>query len=117
MVFAFDTLGYSKRLRDGGVPNNQAETHAEAARDFIMTELAIKADVQAVKTDVLAVRAELGMVKSDLRSDMAALKTELMTVIETVALRQTIRLGSIVIAGAGVIVACIGVLAFFLRLR
>ncbi len=32
MVFAFDTLGFSKRLRDRGVPQEQAEAHAEAAR-------------------------------------------------------------------------------------
>ena len=39
MVWAFDTLGYAKRLRDGGVPNPQAESHAEAAREFINTVL------------------------------------------------------------------------------
>jgi hypothetical protein len=33
VVYAFDTLGYAKRLRDGGVPNPQAEAHAEAARE------------------------------------------------------------------------------------
>src|ERR1700684_1957397 len=34
MVFALDTLGYAKHLRDHGVPSDQAEAHAEAARDF-----------------------------------------------------------------------------------
>jgi hypothetical protein len=45
--FALDTLGYAKRLRDHRVPNNQAEAHAEAARDFIMTELVTKLDLEA----------------------------------------------------------------------
>jgi hypothetical protein len=40
MAFAFDTLGYAKQLRDAGVPPDQAEAHAEAARQFIMAELA-----------------------------------------------------------------------------
>lgn len=47
MVFALDTLGYAKHLRDHGVPNDQAEAHAEAARDFIMAELVTKLDLEA----------------------------------------------------------------------
>ena len=30
MAFAFDTLGYTKHLRDVGAPQDQAEAHAEA---------------------------------------------------------------------------------------
>ena len=30
MAFAFDTLGYAKKLRDAGVAADQAEAHAEA---------------------------------------------------------------------------------------
>jgi hypothetical protein len=36
-----------KHLRDSGVPSDQAEAHAEAARDFIMTELVTKIDLEA----------------------------------------------------------------------
>jgi len=45
MAYAFDTLGYAKHLRDNGVPQAQAEAHAEAARMFIMTELVTKSDL------------------------------------------------------------------------
>ena len=41
------TLGYAKHLRDSGVPADQAEAHAEAARDFIMAELVTKTDLEA----------------------------------------------------------------------
>lgn len=47
MAIAFDTLGYSKRLRAGGVDQQHAETHAEAARDYIMSELVTKSDLAA----------------------------------------------------------------------
>ncbi|WP_091922430.1 hypothetical protein [Phyllobacterium sp. CL33Tsu] len=47
MAIAFDTLGYSKRLRAGGIDQQHAETHAEAARDYIMSELVTKADLAA----------------------------------------------------------------------
>jgi hypothetical protein len=45
MAFAFDTLSYSKRLQNSGVPRPQAEAHAERARDFIMREVVTKADL------------------------------------------------------------------------
>jgi hypothetical protein len=47
MVFALDTLGCAKHLRDRGVPSDQAEAHAEAARDFSMAELVTKIDLEA----------------------------------------------------------------------
>jgi hypothetical protein len=54
-------LGYAKRLRDGGVPNPQAEAHAEAERDFIMIELVTKQDLQtAIDTQTLRLTVRLG---------------------------------------------------------
>ena len=73
MAYTFDRLGYAKRLRDRGVPQDQAEAHAEAARDFIMAELVIKADLLATKQE---------------------LQTELRSSIETLTLRLTVRLGA-----------------------
>jgi hypothetical protein len=55
VAWAFDTLGYAKRLRDAGVANPQAEAHAEAAREFIMGEVVTKTDMQAAM-DTLTLR-------------------------------------------------------------
>jgi hypothetical protein len=41
----FDTLGYARFLREGGIASDQAETHAEAARQFNMVDLATKDDL------------------------------------------------------------------------
>jgi len=113
MVYTFDSLGYAKRLRENGVAQNQAEAHAEAARDFIMAELATKADVLAVRADVLAVREELQTVKQELQKDLQNVKQELQaelrTSIETLSLRLTVRLGAMQ-------VVLIGVLATLLKL-
>ena len=76
MVFALDTLGYAKHLRDSGVPANQAEAHAEAARDFIMTELVTK-------------------------HDLLATKQELQTAMDNLGLRLTVRLGVMLVTGIG----------------
>jgi hypothetical protein len=46
MVFTFDSLGYAKHPHEHGVPQDQAETHAEAARRFIMNELVTKEDLR-----------------------------------------------------------------------
>jgi hypothetical protein len=83
MAYTFDSLGYAKRLREGGVPQEQAEAHAEAARDFVMAELATKADLLAVRTDLLAT------------------KQELQNSIDTLALRLTLRLGAMLVVGIG----------------
>jgi hypothetical protein len=102
MVYTFDSLGYAKRLRERGVPDDQAEAHAEAARDFIMAELVTKTDLLAVRADLLAVKRGLQTVKQDLQ-------TELRTSIETQTLRLTIRLGAM-------LVVAIGALATILKL-
>jgi hypothetical protein len=90
VAFAFDTLGYAKRLREAGISNGHAEAHAEAAREFIMTELAT-------------------------RADLLAMEARLLGMIETQTLRITVRLGGIATVGFGVLAASIGVLAFLLR--
>ena len=96
MAWAFDTLGYAKRLRDGGVPNPQAEAHAEAAREFIMTEL-------VTRQDLLAVRQDLQETELRLKEAMNALEARLEAKIDTQTLRLTVRLGGIVAAGIGIL--------------
>ena len=55
MAFAFDTRGFAKHLRERGVPQEHAEAHAEAVRQFVMVELVTKTDLQAA-LDHLALR-------------------------------------------------------------
>lgn len=58
MAYAFDTLSYAKRLRNAGIGQEQAEAHAEAAREFVMGDLVTKADLQAAM-DTLSLRLTL----------------------------------------------------------
>ena len=96
MAYAFDTLGYAKRLRDAGVSQGQAEAHAEAAREFVMGELVTKNDLLAVKTDLHAVKADLQAMKADLQAAM-----------DTLSLRLTLRLGVMLAAGLATLAAII----------
>lgn len=59
-MYAFDTLGYAQRLRQAGIPQDQAEAHAEAARDFVMGELVTKTDMEAA-LDRLTLRISVRM--------------------------------------------------------
>jgi hypothetical protein len=96
VAFAFDTLGYAKRLCEAGISNGHAEAHAEAARDFIMTELVTKPDLYAVKSEL------------DLR--LLATRNDLQAAMDKMALQLTVRLGGIVVASVGLAVALVGML-------
>lgn len=45
MVFAFDTLSFARYLRGRGVAAEHAEAHADAVRQFVMSELVTKQDL------------------------------------------------------------------------
>ncbi len=52
MALSFDSLGYARHLREHGVPQEQAEAHADAARMYIMQELVTREELrQALDTD------------------------------------------------------------------
>ncbi|RAI45136.1 DUF1640 domain-containing protein [Rhodoplanes roseus] len=125
MVYAFDTLGYSKRLRDGGVAPEQAEAHAEAARDFIMVELVTKADLAAavdridltidgLRTEMElrfdGLRREADAFRRDVDAKIEKLESKLEGKIEKLSLQLTVRLGALMVAG-------LGALAVILRLH
>ena len=45
----FDTLSYARRLKAGGVKEEEAETHAAAVRDAITDAAATKANITELK--------------------------------------------------------------------
>ena len=96
MAYAFDTSSYAKRLRNAGISQEQAEAHAEAAREFVMGELVTKADLVSIKADLLATKA-----------DLQAMKADLQTAMDTLSLRLTLRLGVMLAAGLATLAAII----------
>ena len=51
-AIAFDTLAYVRKLKEAGVPEAQAEVHAEALADIIDERLATKQDILALRRDL-----------------------------------------------------------------
>lgn len=92
MALVFDSLGYSRRLREAGMDAKVAEAAADAARDYIMLELVTGRELQAA----------IDGLRHDLEARMNNLE-----------LRLTVRLGSITVAA---ITAAVAVLALIIKL-
>jgi hypothetical protein len=74
MVYAFDSLGYAKRLRAEGVKASEAEAIAEAAREYILAELVTKSDLQmAIDTQTLRLTVRLGAIMIGVMGALAVL--------------------------------------------
>ncbi len=72
MAYAFDTLGYSKALREAGIAQDHAEAHAAAAREFIMVDLVTKEDLRtALELQTLQMTVRLGgLIAARFRGDV-----------------------------------------------
>jgi 2-phosphoglycerate kinase len=98
-TIAFDTLKYSKRLKDAGVPDKQAEAEAEALAEVLeinLKELATKRDLKDVET---ALRADLTREVDSLRRDMREMEQ-----------RMTIKLGGMMMAGIAIVATLVKLL-------
>ena len=89
MVYAFDTLSYARHLKERGVPQEQAEAHADAARQFIMAELVTKTDLQNAF--------------GQLDGKITAATSQLDAKLDTLGLRLTVRLGVMLVAALGIL--------------
>lgn len=90
MVYAFDSLSYAKRLREAGIPPEQAEAHAEAAREYVMAELVTRHDLDVVRRELdTAITTSVASV----RQEVAAVRRDLESAIDRQTLRLTVRLG------------------------
>lgn len=102
MTYAFDTLKFTQRLEQVGVGREQAEAHAELARDMILADVATKADLVAletalkteIRTEITGVKAEIGTMKKEFEGSLRELE-----------LRMTVKLGAIIAAAAAAVAA------------
>jgi hypothetical protein len=92
MAFGFDTLGYAKRLRDAGIPGPEAEAHAEAAKEFIMSEVVTKSDLTIWRREL-----ETAMENLELRlmAAIVAVRHDLTLAIEAMRHDLTLAIGGV----------------------
>jgi hypothetical protein len=62
MALVFDSLGYSRKLREAGLEQKIAEAAADAARDYIMLDLVTKSELRdALDTQTLRLTVRMGV--------------------------------------------------------
>jgi hypothetical protein len=62
MALVFDSLGYSRKLREAGLEQRIAEAPADAARDYIMLDLVTKSELRdALDTQTLRLTVRMGV--------------------------------------------------------
>jgi hypothetical protein len=120
-----DRLSLANALAEAKIDRPAAERIATEILDAIHDNVATKSDLLAVRTelkaDIAAVKADIAAVKSELKGDIAAVRAELKGDISAVKAdlreaelrlkteidRVVIRLGALVLALTGVILAAI----------
>lgn len=83
-VVAFDTHAYIKKLKAAGVPEEQAEVHAETIAQLIEGELATKRDIEELRQTM---KRDIEEFRQDTKRDIEALRLATQRDIEE--LRQT----------------------------
>ncbi|MDQ0317771.1 hypothetical protein [Amorphus orientalis] len=96
MVYAFDSLSYARRLEASGIPRDTANAHAEAVRDYIMSDLVTKSDLNAT-ADML--RRDMDQLRLDMVAATDRLRADVAHKSDKLALQLTVRLGGMIIAG------------------
>lgn len=71
---AFDTLAYAKKLKAAGVPELQAEIHAETFAEFIEDKLATRQDIMRMENEI---KHDMQLMENTLKQDMQHMENEL----------------------------------------
>lgn len=85
---AFDTLIFTKKMREAGFTEQQAEAQASAIAEIIDDNLATKKDIELVRKDIELVRKDIELIRKELIIKLGA-----MLVASTSILGFLIRLG------------------------
>jgi hypothetical protein len=121
VAIALDTLAYARRLREAGFSDRQAEGQAEALAAAMTDTLATKQDLSGVEIRMqagfAATKQDLSETETRLQAGIAAVKhevRELETRMEArladLEHRITLRMGTMMVAGFGVVSVLVKIL-------
>ena len=108
---------YARRLRQAGVPEQQAEAMADATRELVVLDVATKSDIASVQSEIAALRSEIAAVEQRLRAEIAGVRADLTgldqrqtATMDNLSLRLTVRLGIMMAAGFSLMTALLSLL-------
>ncbi len=109
-VTAFDTHAYVKKLRDVGVPEQQAEVQVEALAAILEGRVATKQHLAEIQRDIkeleVKLERELKALEVELKRDIAEIRRD----IKELEMRLMIRLGGLFFLAVGALAALIKLL-------
>ncbi len=98
MRIPFDTHAFVKKLTAAGLPEAQAEVHAEALGDLVIERLATREDIANLREDLRAFAT---------KDDLKDLKGELKGELKDLELRLTLRFGGMAAAAVAITAAVV----------
>lgn len=103
----FDTLKAMKALRSAGFEERQAEAVVETVGAAISENVATKADLEplATREELVGLRGDMEKMEASLRGDMERGFAELRRELSQLEHKMTLRLGAMIAAAVGLIVA------------
>lgn len=96
MNLAFDTLAYSKKLREAGFTESQAEAQAVALAEIVDEKLATKQDLKEAE---ISLRRDIKELEINLRHEMKEMES-----------RIIIKLGSMMVVAVGLVATLVKLL-------
>jgi len=114
MAIAIDTLAYARRLREAGFSAQQAEGQAEALAAAMTDTLATKQDLSEFGTRMeagfAAVRHEIRELETRMDARLRELELRIDARSADLERRITLRMGTMMVAGFGVMSALVSIL-------
>jgi hypothetical protein len=105
-TIAFDTLKFSKRLKDAGVPEKQAEVEAEALAEI----LEVRLKDLATKDELKAMEERLGNKLTAMDNKITVVEERLGDKIALLEHRMTIKLGGLIVVAIGAVATLVKLL-------
>ena len=100
----FDTLSASRRLREVGFEEKQADAVVGLLAEDVSGNIATKSDIELLKA---ATESDIESLRADTKSEFELFRAE----VRALEQRMTIRLGGLVAVATGIIIAVIALTA------
>ena len=102
MTIRFDTLSFAKRLTEAGERSQVAEAHAMALKEFVMDDVATKADILGLREEIASLDRKVSerfATKDELRYEIGLLRKD----IDAMGLKLTMRMGGMLAIAVGAV--------------
>ena len=100
---AYDTHTYYRTLTEAGVPENQADAHAQAQARLMEDQFATRHDIDGL-------RHEMELMRRDMEAQIGQLRTDMDAKMARLEHRLTLRMGAGFAATIGILAALMAIL-------